>query len=54
MEPPQLSQDEQVVGQDFYIFELTMLNARIIFQECNGNVARLKRYPSTIRNALML
>ena len=36
-----------------YIFELTMVNARIIFQECNGNVARLKRYPATFRNDLI-
>ena len=37
----------------FYIFELTMVNARIIFQECNGNVARLKGYPATFRNDLI-
>ena len=48
MELPQLTQDEQVVGQD-----LTMVNARIIFQECNGNVARLKRYPAAFRNDLI-
>ena len=43
-----------MVGQDFfYVFELTLVNARIIFQECNGNVSRLKRYPATFRNDLI-
>ena len=49
-----LSQDEQVVGQDFlYVFELTMVNACFIFQECNGNIARLKRHPATFQNDLI-
>ena len=30
-----------------------MVNAHIIYQECNGNIARLKRYPSTFRNDLI-
>ena len=44
-----------MVGQDFFyiFFELTIVNARVIFQECNGNVARLKRYPFTFRNDLI-
>ena len=30
-----------------------MVNARIIFQECNGNVAWLKRHPAIFRNHLI-
>ena len=37
----------------FYVFELSLVNVCIVFQENNGNAARLKRHRATFRNDLI-